>query len=685
MSRWPLNKAYFWETAPFFRMLLPFSAGILAYEYGRLPLSGINCLLLICCAFLLYIASVFIRGNNKQFTFLRLCVIMFLSGSAISYFNDIRNDKTWFGKNINDNSVYLARVSDVPAEKEHSWKVPVTMQQAVKNGKVTKASGNAFLYLYKDQYPMLLHKGDSILLPGNWQPIKNAGNPFEFDYAAYCRRNGIYYQQTCSVNDIRLYGAADPAAATFIDKCHNWCMLQLDRYITDTKTKGLIQAMLLGDEVNLDEDLRQSYSETGIVHIIAISGGNVAIFFIVISWLLWWLRHKKHVWIKYAIALPLVWVYVLMAGAAPSAIRAAIMFSLLAFSVLLQKNNNSLNQLFATAVLLLCAQPSWLFSLGFQLSFVAVLSLILFYKSIYQWWSPANVVVRQLWSVVAASLAAEILVAPLVVYYFHNFPLLFIVANIAAYLFMGVVLVLGIAIIALSFIPAVAGVIGICTVWLVTVFDKLVTWLQGFNPVSFHFLLLTDIELLLLYVVIIGLVLFLIKKRTGALFMGLISACLLLLSLCNNEWAHLHQQKLVVYNTAKSNHIELISGKTYQVLNTDTSAAEKTAYTVKPAHIHWGAWQRDSSMANEIVRINGKTVLLLNNDVDTGGHFPVDYLIVNYTDEADPVMLQKVFSPALMIVGNNYTQKQQDRFVKTCKAASVHVRAVSRDGAFILN
>ena len=531
---------------------------------------------------------------------------------------------------------------------------------------------------------MLLHKCDSILLPDKWQPIKNAGNPFEFDYAAFCRRNGIYYQQTCSVNDIRLYGAADPAAATFIDKCRDWCMQQLDRYITDAKTKGLIQAMLLGDEINLDEDLRQSYSETGIVHIIAISGGNVAIFFIVISWLLWWLRHKKHLWIKYAIALPLVWVYVLMAGAAPSAIRAAIMFSLLAFSVLLQKNNNSLNQLFATAFLLLCAQPSWLFSLGFQLSFVAVLSLILFYKWIYQWLSPANFIIRQLWSVVAASLAAEILVAPLVVYYFHNFPLLFIVANVAAYLFMGVVLVLGIAIIALSFIPAVAGAIGICTVWLVTVFDKLVTWLQGLNPVSFHFLMLTDIELLLLYVVIIGLVLFFIKKRTGALFMGLISACFLLLSFCNDEWTRLHQQKLVVYNTAKTNHIELITGKTYQVLNSDTSAVKKIAYTVKPAHINWGAWRMDTTRANEVVGINGKTALLLNNDIDTGARFPVDYLIVNYTDDADPVKLQKIFSPALMIIGNNYTQKQQDTFVKICSISGFPVHAVAGQGAFVL-
>ena len=687
MKRWPRNKAYFWETAPFFRVLLPFTAGILCYDKGWVAVPVSYGLVIICLAFLLYLALFFAKKSShlfSMFPFLLLGVIMFFSGNAISYFNDARNNKTWFGNSINTGSTYLARITDVPSEKERSWKVQVSIENIIKGGKVTAASGNTFLYLYKDRFPMLLHKGDSILLPDKWQPIKNAGNPFEFDYATYCKRNNIYYQQLSSVNDIRLYATNDPSATNFIDRWHDWCMLQLDKYITDAKTKGLIQAMLLGDEVNLDEELRQSYTDTGIVHIIAISGGNVAIFFIVISYVLWWLRHKKYLWVKYLIALPLVWVYVLMAGAAPSAIRAAMMFSLLAFSIMFQKNSNSLNQLFATAFLLLCVQPEWLFSLGFQLSFVAVLSLILFYKWVYKWINSENKIVKMFWSVVSASIAAEVLVAPLVIYYFHTFPLLFIVANVAAYLFMSLVLVLGIAIIALGFIPPLATFIGICTVWIVTVFDKIVVWLQGFNPVSFHFLMLTDVEVLLVYVIISGLILFVIKKQKSALFTGLVAICLLLSSFCYNEWIRLHQQKLVIYNTAKSNYIELIHGKSFTVLNTDSSATKKIAYAIKPAHINWGAWQEEKRAATDVVNINGKTMLLLNKGVSTDTHFPVDYLFINCNEETDPVKLQKIFSPILMVIGNNFSRKQVEHFVKDCKAAAIPVHSMANDGAFIL-
>ena len=271
MKRWPLHKAYFWETAPFFRLLLPFAAGIICYDRGwlsRIPITLV--VLTIVITFIAYAAFFFIpklKGANPLFSFLLLCISLFFSALSLSSISDIRNDPRWFGNNIHSES--LARITDAPTEKEHSWKAPVSILNTVQNGKPVPASCNAFVYLYKDNAPMLLHKGDTVWLPANWQPIKNAGNPFEFDYATYCRRNNLGYQQSTSAYAVRLYATADPDKAPVLERAHDWCMQQLDKNITDPKTRGLIQAMLLGDEVNLDEDLRQSYSETGIIHIIA--------------------------------------------------------------------------------------------------------------------------------------------------------------------------------------------------------------------------------------------------------------------------------------------------------------------------------------------------------------------------------------------------------------------------------
>jgi len=690
MKRWPTNKAYFWESAPFFRLLVPVIAAIICYD--RMWLQGLSFGVAIgidIAALLVYLAVLFItrlRTISNAFSFACINIILFLSSWSLCYLNDIRNNNEWFGHETKA-SAYLARITEAPIEKDKTWKISVAVLDAFKDGHIQQTTGQAFIYTYKDGKPVSLHKGDTILVPNKWQPIKNPGNPFEFDYAHYCARNNLYYQQFVAENQLSLYTAGKPNDLSIIEQAHNWSMQQLDHYIQDSATKGLIQAMLLGDEVNLDEHLLQAYSETGIVHIIAISGANVTIFFFVISFLLWWLKDKKHLWIKYAVALPLVWFYVLMAGAPPSAIRAAAMFTILAVGYTLQKNGNSLNTLFATAVILLLAQPMWLFSVGFQLSFVAVLSLVLFYNHVYKLYTPIHKISRALWSTIAASIAAEILVAPLVIYYFHLFPLLFIIANVIAYIFMGVVLILGMLIVAFSIIPAVATVIGVVTTFLVTWFDKIVYWLQELNPASFHFLQLSAPELILLYIVITGACVFILKKKKPALFISLSTACLLLLSFCRNEWIALHQERLVVYNIGKSSYVELIQGKYYSILHDDSIALDKKNYTLKPAHTNWQAWRPGkTNISKEIMSIGNQTVLFLNQPVNTTNHFPVDYLVVSCDEkEIDASRLQQIFSPKLTVLGNNYNRKQLERLTAMFHAQNMTVYTVANDGAFIID
>ncbi len=689
MKRWPLHKAYFWETAPFFRLLLPFAAGI--FWYDRIwanPIMAGNAWFTALIALLLYIIINYLKRSNiflNVSMFFLWHIALFFGGYGMAIINDIRSDHNWHGRQPLHHRFCQVVITDDPAEKEHTWKIPVSVLKQIDSAKVVTTSGKALLYIYKDSVKLTWHKGDTILVPGDWTTIKSAGNPYEFDYAAYCRRNNIYYQQFCSLNDTRLYAAHNPQSTPLIEKIHQWCMLQLDRYLPDRKTKGLVQAMLLGDEVNLDEGLLHSYSETGIVHIIAISGGNVVIFFSLISFLLGWLKHKRHLWMKYVIALPLVWFYVLIAGAPPSAIRAAVMFSLLAGGIMFQKGSNSLNHLFATAFLLLAAQPMWLFSAGFQLSFIAVLSLIIFYSPIYKWLSPSGKIAKGIWSTIVASLSAEILVAPLVVYYFHIFPLLFLFANVVAYIFMGVVLNLSMAIICLSFVPVLAKFTGVITVWLVTWFDKIVEFLQNCNPVSFRFLALTGLELTIIYVLIAALAVFFMKKQKYGLYTSLISGVLLLLLLCSDQWTASHQHKLVVFNTGKSNHIELIEGKKFTILYQDTGSQKKIDYAVKPAHIMWHAWQQDSATGKrEIITINGKRILILNQAIDTSVHFHADYLIINYTGNLDAAALKSTFSPLCLVIGNNYTRRQQDRLKQKFSSANIPVHFIGSDGAFIV-
>lgn len=630
-----------------------------------------------------------VPGKRRLLQFLLLQAILFATGLALAHVHDIRNQGSWFGHNLAKKNTYLVKISASPALSKNSWKIPVNVLYTFDSaGKMQPAAGAALLYCHTASMPMLLQKGDTLFVPGNWEPISNAGNPFEFDYAAHCRRAGLYYQQSCSIKNIRLYGAASPEAATFIEKCHNWCMDQLETNFTDQKTLGLIKAMLLGDETNLDPEIRQAYTDTGIVHIIAISGGNVIIFFLAISLLFFWMRQHHLRWVKYLLAIPLVWCYVLMAGAPPSAVRAAIMFTIVAVGIFFQKAPNNLNTLFATAFLLLCAEPMWLFSLGFQLSFIAVLSLVLFYSPIYSLLHTKYKIQKWIWGAVAASLAAEILVAPLIIYYFHTFPVMFLAANLLAALFMALVLYLSIAVVVLFCCPLLASWSAMAVEWINKYFQIAIASMQGFSPPSFHHLVLDGLQLLLVYAGVAGVGSYLLKRWKAGLYLSLVSCCILGATFCYQEWIRLHQRRLVVYHVGSTCHTELILGARHHVIFTDTAAKKATEYAVAPARTMWRAWQPGNALPPHHLLIGGKEVIILNNPPDTN-KVPVRQqpnlpclLVVTYSGNKDLELLKKLYLPSEIVIGSS-SFGERELLLTQAKTANIPIHIVALHGAYV--
>lgn len=687
MKQWPQHKAYFWETAPFFRALLPFIAGILCYDlsgFWRVPVAWFLYPLFI--AAVLYIVSAF-RKWPDAIRFTSLHIGLFLCAWALCYSNDVRNDKYWFRRQSRDAEAAIAVITKGPLEKDRTYKLELDVISMLSGDTAKYSMGKAFAYVYKDDTPLSLHTGDTIIIPGKWQLIKNSSNPFEFDYSRYCARNNIYYQQFIAANELTIYGKASPAKQPYTTRMHDACMRILQEHISDCTTLGIIQAMLIGDEANFDPELRQAYSETGIIHVIAISGSHITFFFVFISFLLGWIRKKKWHWIKYAIALPLIWFYVVMAGAPPSAIRAAAMFTLLAIGFMLGKRSNSLNQLFATAFLLLCAEPMWLFSVGFRLSFVAVLSLILLYTPIYSLYKPSNKVMRLLWASISASVAAEILVAPLVVYYFHIFPLHFLLANIVAYVFMGFIMLLGMLIIALHTIAPLANILAILAVWLTTVFNHIISFFRQLNPESFSFLQLSGLETVLLYIFISCAAVWFICKQKPAIFIGLPALIAFVSLLCIDQWKALHQQRLVVYNLNRGSHIEYISGKYHEIVYTDTlTDAKKKGYAVKPAHTAWLAWRSASAQRRELMQIGNQAVLLLDKPPAGSDTLQVDHVIINYPAKfPDIETIQQQLRPKRIIISGQLSRRQAESYKTQALEKHIPLHITMNDGAYIID
>jgi competence protein ComEC len=682
---WTKYKATFWNEAPMFRLLLPLIIGIVCYDrIESLDIIGVQlmCGLIICFVPLLLLSISSVKNKHLKYTQFGFAQIMLiLIGFAYCFNVDQRNKPNYVGKYLSQSEAFLTEITATPQEKEHSTKLSIQLLKRINGDTISDVEGNAFVYIYKSNSSITLHQGDRIIIPNHWERISNAGNPFELDYVQFCKRKNIFYQQFLTVEQIKLWARNDQNSPLI--NAHDYCIAQLNHFVKDSSSLALLKAMLVGDESGIDPNLRQAYSDTGIIHVISISGAHVSFLFMLVAFLLRRIRNKKYQWIQFVISLSFIWFYVLMAGSSAPAIRAALMFSIVAVGNMLNRETNPLNQLFSAAFFMLLWNPMWLFSVGFQLSFIAILSLIIFYKPITAFWRPQQIVLKWLYNTAAASLAAEILVAPLVAYYFHGFPPLFLFANIIACIAMGLVLALGMCIIIFSKITLLAISIARITEWLCIGFHKCIYLLQSYNIERLKTIYFNSFSLVLLYIIIASLCLYVLKQRKAALWLTL--SILLLFSVVRfmAEWESVHQKIFIVYNSNKECKSELLSGLYYSII----SGGNTESYNTRSAHIGFGCTNNLATKKTELIVVSNKKVLLLDSNTrfNKNHPFPIDILVIKSALHSFSVSeIQCVFNPKQIVLANNQNKKNSSAWKVGCTESKIAFHDTKTDGAYIL-
>jgi competence protein ComEC len=691
MKPWKEPKSWFWQEAPFFRLLLPLIIAIFCYDRKLLPglSDGQLIVVSVIVATILILLSLLkiAIGKLSILRFGLQQILIFLIGWTACLSYDISRDEQWFGKKLQTSQAFVCEVKNTPEEKARTWKLVVEVTASLAGNDAKPSKGEAFIYVYKDGNKLPIKAGDRIIVPSKWQEIKNPGNPYEFDYALFCRRNNIYHQQFLSGDQIKILPGT--VNTSLIQDVHQWSMNALSSTIKDSSTLGLLQAMLLGDDINFKESDRQAYVDTGIIHIVAISGSHVAIFFVLSTFMFYWIRNKKYSWLKYILAIPIIWFYVMVAGAPASALRAAVMFTLLGIGFAIGRDSNSLNFLFATAFIMLLAEPAWLFSVGFQLSFIAVLSLILFYNRIQRLVYFQNPLLGFLWKSLAASLAAEILIAPVIIYYFHMLPASFLIANLLASVFMAVVLFLGLVLILVSKFATLASLVSLITTKLVLFFNAVIYYFQKLNPPALTHIHLTVIELLLIYLMVVFLGVYLIKRKMVSLQLSLATLSILLVLFIVDKVQIINNSDYIVYNVSHENYSEIIKGSQFFPLVSGDNNTRGREFATKEQHIISGAWKPgDLRFGNTPFTINNRNVLVLAEPafVDSTASFPVDYLVLNYPlKEFNAVLLKKVFRFKKLIVGSDQKRYIAAQWKDSCKKYGIPHHITLFDGAFVLS
>lgn len=274
--------------------------------------------------------------------------------------------------------------------------------------------------------------GERVQLKGRLKQPTGPRVPGGFDQAAYLARQSIYY--TVDTGEARSLG---PGSLNWLRRAAVAARVRLENVLKATlppRDAALAAGLLFGTRSDIPDDVKNAFQASGVLHLLAVSGGNVAMILLVPRWLL--LRAGVRKRIAAALLIPLVVFFVFLTGAGPSVLRAGLMALLVLLGEVLRREKDAVNTLGAAAAMLLLWSPGLLFDVGFQLSAGATLGILLLARRIEGWLSPRLRKLLGVWlgpkvaEGLSVTLAAQALVEPISLHTFGTFSTVAPLANL---------------------------------------------------------------------------------------------------------------------------------------------------------------------------------------------------------------------------------------------------------------
>jgi len=517
-----------WSRAPFLRIILPFTAGILLYRLG-MPSSILNiCLVILIFALIFTAASVFLSRKMLQFrsipVFGTVFFFAFLSaGLLMSHQHDIRNSASFIGNNdIESGSQKLiVQILNEPEPGNTYIKTTckvISMQND--SGDWVNAEGKILLYLEAGDSSLVPEYGNTLVLNSYVQPIQQPLFNSDFKYDQYLANKNIYHQAFVrdSYWSIIDHGKGNPII-NFSLQLRQSLLNILREELGSGDEYAVLAAMLAGYRADLSADMLKAYSGAGAMHIMSVSGLHVGVIYVLLVFIFGLFPGmKKKLWLKGVFILLSIWLFAFVTGLSASVLRAAVMLSFIVIGEALNRKINPFNSLAAAAFLLLVFNPNMLFEIGFQLSFAALTGIFLLYKPIYKAIYIRSKFADKVWQLMAMSTAAQVATLPFTLYYFGQFPLYFLLTNILVVPLSAIVIYAGIATVIFSFVPWLGDAVSWVMIWIAKIMNGIVQGVESLPGALVSNIYIHPVSALLLAGVIISLFILLIKKKIRMLY-----------------------------------------------------------------------------------------------------------------------------------------------------------------------
>jgi competence protein ComEC len=460
-----------WTPYALVRVALVFAAGIVfgLYFPELFPIQPLNLLFAFLLIGFTGIAYLKWKGKLKHINVGFAGVIaLFLAGYINVYYSTDYHRADHF---IHDQEVithYKVLIAKQCQEKENSWKVEAEVQAVQHESKSWVArSGKVLLYFSKKNYDKSFQYGDILLVEGSPEELNEPSNPGEFDYKKFLTYRKTYHQHFLREGGaIKIGSEPSSSIVAYSINAREWADRALKENVHGDQEQATASALVLGVTDGLDNDLIGAYAATGSLHVLSVSGLHVGIIYWLILLIFRPLNNTtRGKWILAIFSVIVLWGYAFVTGVSPSVLRAVTMFSFVALARPWGQKTNIYNTLAASAFCLLLYEPYLIMSVGFQLSYLAVVGIVYLQPKLSRLWEPKAWLWDQIWQITCVSIAAQAATVALGLLYFHQFPVYFLFSNLFVIPISFAVLILGIVVVFVSFITPVAAALGFLLQW----------------------------------------------------------------------------------------------------------------------------------------------------------------------------------------------------------------------------
>lgn len=514
-----------------------------------------------------------------------------------------------------------------------------------------KCSGKILLTILKSDTIGLPKPGDHVLLYGKIQNLSAIAIPEQFNYAEYLQNKAVFHQIFISDNKIKIIHSQKQ---NLIQKHDNWINSFTESLkkssFNDTEI-NILKALFLGQRQDMDKQITQQYVDTGVIHILAISGMHIGIIMLFLGFILSPIDFFKNgKTIKTILILIGLWYYAWLTGLSGSVVRAVTQFSFIAIAIYSNRTYNMYNVLFASLFTILIFNPQFLFDIGFQLSYVAVFSIVWFHPILKKYGYPKNRIGQYLYNLITISLVVQIGLLPLCLYYFHQFPALFLISNLLMIPLVTVLMFIGIPLMAILYFKPIT-LVAFPIQWIINSMNKIAETLANQQEYIFKNISFTFAMLIVGYGIIISLFLFIQHKKAASLLFCLSSVIVFQLiflhekSKSKTETIITHQYKNSLILNTQQNHLTCYHNHPDNDKINQTIASYTTNRFIKKTNHH--------PLQNVLFANNSKILV-----IDSSAVFPkvnTDIILLTQSAKINLERLISVTQPKQIIAdGSNY-------------------------------